>query len=286
MRILTFFFLAIALIASACTSPIATAGLDNISVLETSAPTVTAGSPTATIVWFPATSTWTPSPTIVPSATPELLPGMGQVVYQDDFGKLANWSDATTQSSGDNSIIMDRNRLTLAINITPATLASMNNDLTLGNFQADITISANRCFGPDVYGLLFHATNKAYGYRFLLNCSGQTRVDLVQDGHATALQDWVPSGDAPAGAPGLVKMGVWVAGTEMRFFLNNRYQFTVFNPYFKTGGLGVFANATSPDGVNISFSDLQVRTVEYASPTPTATPSKTATPTRTPRPIP
>ena len=89
-----------------------------------------------------------------------------------------------------------------------------------------------------------------------------------------------------AGVPGLVKMGVWASGSEMRFFLNGRYQFSVIDPLFRTGSLGFYVNSVSPDGMNINFSNLVVYSVDYVSPTPSLTPSKTPTPTRTPRPTP
>jgi len=239
--------------------------------------------PTKTIIWFPATSTWTPFPTVEPSATPVLRPGIGEKIFQDGFKDLKNWSFASTESRGENSIILNRSRLTLAINQPPSALFSLNTNQAWTDFYAEITISANRCFGPDTYGLLFRAASGAYAYRFLLNCSGQARVEQAREGLILPLQKWVPSGDAPSGAPGLVKMGVWVAGVEMRFFLNDHYQFSVIDPYFKNGALGVYANGLSPDGLNISFSDLNVYSVAYVSPTPTPTPSKTPTPSRTPR---
>ena len=77
---------------------------------------------------------------------------------------------------------------------------------------------------------------------------------------------------------------MWVAGVELRFFLNGNFQFRVIDPVFHNGTLGLFVNAISPAGMNISFSNLVVHTVSYVSPTPTATPRKTATPTRTPKP--
>ena len=285
MHNLTTLILTTTLILSACAYTGETSAAGNSAALTPSAAAIdVTDSPTATIIWFPATNTWTPSPTFVPSLTPELRPGLGQQVYLDDFNKLETWSQTTIESNGDNNIILDRNRLTLAINTSPATLFSLNKDLTLTNFQAEMTVSINRCFGQDVYGLLFHSASGTFAYRFLLNCSGKARVDLVRGGMTVPLQNWVPSGDAPSGAPGLVKMSIWVAGTEMRFFLNDHYQFTVFDQSFKNGGLGVYANATSPGGVNVSFSNLIIRSVDYVSPTPTATPTKTATPTRTPRP--
>jgi hypothetical protein len=243
-------------------------------------------SPTATIIWFPATATWTPFPTIQASATPQPFPGLGAQVYSDDFSNPENWPNAKPEASGGNSIILDRNRLTLALNVPPATLYSLHNGLLLRDFYAEMTVSTNRCFGPDVYGMVFRAASEAYGYRFVLNCNGQARVDRIRDSQIVPLQDWLPSGDAPPGAPGEVRLGVWAAGAEMRFFLNGRYQFSVIDSIFKTGTLGAFASASSPGGMNIGFSNLTVNSVEYVSPTPTATASKTPKPSRTPRPTP
>ena len=287
MRKLIFLFLAVAMVLSACAIPGADNPQDSSNGTPSAEPTAAEiGSPTATIDWFPATATWTPFPTIEASATPQLLLGLGAQVYQDDFSDLKKWTLAKTESSGGNSIILDRNRLTLAANIPPAALFSLNNSLLLTNFYAEITVSVNRCYGPDTYGMLFRASTGAYAYRFLLNCSGMTRLEQVRAGKTLPLQDWLPSGDAPSGAPGLVTMGVWVSGVEMRFFLNGRYQFGLINPVFKNGTLGVYANALSPNGLNISFSNLTIHSVSYVSPTPTATPSKTPTPTRTRKPTP
>jgi len=287
MRKLTFLLLVVTLALSACLPPVedfATGGLDETPPGLSSESG--SGSPTVTIDWFPATATWTPFPTAEPSATPQLLPGLGTQVYRDDFNDLKIWSLAKAQSSGGNSIILNGNLLTLAINVPPATLFSLNNELALTNFYAEMTVSANRCFGTDTYGLLFRAASGAYTYRFLLNCMGKVRVEQTRGGRTVPLQDWVPSGDAPPGAPGQVKMGIWAAGVEMRFFLNGRYQFSIVDPVFKNGSLGVYANATSPDGMNIGFSELIIDSVAYVSPTPTVTPSKTPLPSRTPRPTP
>ena len=281
MRQLTFFLLTATLLLSACVPT---------SSVDTTPPSLsavsTALSPTATIVWFPPTATWTPFPTTQASATPLPFPGLGVQVFSDDFSDPKNWPDAKPESDGANSLILDRNRLTLALNISPASLVSLQNGLLLRDFYAEMTVSANRCFGPDAYGMLFRAASEAYAYRFVLNCSGQARVDRIRGGEIIPLQDWLPSGDAPPGAPGEVRMGVWAAGVEMRFFLNGRYQFTVIDPVFRNGTLGAFASASSEDGMNISFSNLTVNSVDYISPTPTATASKTPKPTRTPKPTP
>lgn len=287
MRNALIFILAGTLIFSSCASPLGVLPSNSNeitpSITETQTPDT---SPTATIIWFPATATNTPIPTIKPSATKELLPGLGAQVYQNDFSDTKKWSSSQTESAGANSIILDQHSLTLAINNSPASLFSLNNELIVSNFYAEVNVSINRCSGQDTYGMLYRAASGAYAYRFLLNCSGYARVEQIKAGQVTGLQEWVPSGDAPAGAPGQVKMAVWAAGNEMRFFLNGRHQFTIYHSLFSNGGLGVYANSSNPEGVNVNFSDLIVNSVVYVSPTPTATPTRTPTSTRTPRPTP
>ncbi len=244
--------------------------------------------PTATIIWFPATSTFTPFPTSEATATNLPFPGTGEQIFEDDFSKAEDWSSAGTESIGSNSLIINRNRLTLAINQSPARLMSINTraDASFSDFYAEMTVSANRCSGDDTYGMLFRSAAENNTYRFMVNCKGMVSSDHFASGSISLLQKWVPSGDAPPAAPGLIKMAVWAAGAEMRFYLNNHFQFAVLNNYIRRGSVGVFANSLSPDGMNISFSDLKVKSVDYVSPTPTITPTKTHPPTSTHRPTP
>ncbi len=248
-----------------------------------SLPTVelTESTPTPTIDWFPATSTPTLLPSPLPSATPEILLGLGPQTFSDNFSDLKPWSNARAESDGGNRVLVTQNRLTLAVNIPPAALSSIRTDLNLTDFYVEVTASINRCQGDDAYGLLYRAAGQYDAYRFVLNCKGEIRVEQMRSGNVFPLQDWVPSGDAPPGAPGEVKLGVWVAGVEMRFFLNGHYQFTVFDPVLHTGSVGFFAESASPAGLNIGFSGLTVYDVSYASPTPTSTPTRTPTPTKT-----
>jgi hypothetical protein len=275
---LTHFLLIATLVLSACVPA------SSLNVTPSGLPAVsTKSSPTATIDWFPATATWTPFPTDEPSATSQPFPGLGPQTFSDDFSDPKNWPNARPEASSANSLILDRNRLTLALNVSPASLSSLQSGLMLRDFYAEVIVSVNRCSIGDSYGMLFRAASEAYAYRFVLNCSGQSRADRIRGGQVFPLQDWLPSGDAPPGAPGEVRLGVWAAGAEMRFFLNKRYQFSILDPVFRNGTLGVFASAASPEGMNVSFSNLTVNSVSYASPTPTATASKTPKPSRTPR---
>jgi hypothetical protein len=212
-----------------------------------------------------------------------MQPGLGAQSLADDFSDPLAWQAAKTESDGGNDMIINRNRLTAAINIAPAYIFSLRNGLFLKDFYAEVTVKVNRCAPGDSYGMLFRAAGNADLYRYTLGCNGQVRAERMQANKVIPIQNWLPSGDAPRAAPGEVTLGVWVAGVELRFFLNGHYQFKVIDPVFHNGTLGLFANGVNPNGMNVSFSNLVVRDVGYVSPTPTATPRKTPTPTRTPK---
>lgn len=238
---------------------------------------------TATIVWFPPTDT----PTVAPSQplipTPVEQPGVMGVLFSDDFSDTSHW---LTSSSDQGAAIIEGNRLTLAVRAPGASVITLRDEPLLGNFYAEVTATTALCGGNDDYGILFRTASGNDYYRFALVCDGTERVDRVRSGQTTFMQPAVPSGDAPPGSPGEVRIGVWAVDNEFRFFLNGRYQFTVYDPLFKTGTLGFFARSGDDNAVSISFSDLAVSEVVYASPTVTPTASRTPTSTRTPRPTP
>ena len=219
---------------------------------------------TATIVWFPPTGTPTPAPSAAPTATPVELPGVTDVLFSDDFSDPSHWQ---ISSSDQGAAIIEGNRLTLAVRAPNATVITFRDEPLLGNFYAEVTASTALCAGKDDYGVLFRTASGNDYYRYALSCDGTERVDRVRSGQTSFMQPAVPSGDAPPGSPGEVRIGVWAVDNEFRFFLNGRYQFTVYDPLFKTGTLGFFAGAGGDNAVSISFSDLVVSQVVYASPT-------------------
>jgi hypothetical protein len=83
------------------------------------------------------------------------------------------------------------------------------------------------------------------------------------------LQQPLQSGDVPPGAPGLVRIGVWAVGRELRLFLNGRFQFSINDPSFPIGTLGVFVRSAGETPVVVSFSDLVIQEVNYILPTAT-----------------
>ncbi|MDI6768559.1 MAG: hypothetical protein QMD04_02660 [Anaerolineales bacterium] len=228
-------------------------------------PTLTATF-TPTIAWFPPTATNTPLPMQIVIATPEERPGLGEVLFSDHFDAPELWDTAVSNTA---SAIVERNRLTLAISKPGTAILSLRQEPLLRDFYAEMTASLSLCRGRDQYGLLVRVQAGGDYYRYAVNCNGQARLERVRSGQPYPLQDWLLSGDAPPGAPGDVKMGVWAVGSEMRFFLNDRHQFTVHDPLFKQGTLGVFVKSEGASPLTVSFLELIVYAVSCASPTAT-----------------
>ncbi|MFH2104449.1 MAG: hypothetical protein ABIJ39_13960 [Chloroflexota bacterium] len=236
--------------------------------------------PTATIQWFPATNTSTPIPTVIVEPTPGALPGLGESLLTDPFDDPSRW---TTARSANASAIVERDRLTLTITGQTVTyLFSLRVEPILTDFLAEVTVNLSLCRGRSQYGILFRVMGQQDYYRYAVNCQGEARLERVRGGAAFPLQDWIPSADAPPGAPADVRIGVWAAGSEMRFTLNGKYQFSVRDPVFHQGTLGLFILSSNGNPVTAGFQDLSIRAVSYVSPTPALTPSGTPTPSRTP----
>jgi hypothetical protein len=269
------FLLSILLLLSACQ----TAGGELTAQTPPPADTVLP-TETPTVVWFPPTDTPTAAPTQAPTATLNELPGLTDVIFTDDFSDPSHWQTSTSAQAAS---IIEGNRLILVVRAPGASIMTLRDEPLLRNFYAEVTARTSLCSGADTYGVVLRAASGMDYYRYALVCDGTERVDRVRTGTSSPLQPAVPSGDAPPGSPGEVRIGVWAVDNEFRFFLNGRYQFTVYDPLFKAGTLGLFARSGGEKNVNVSFSDLVVSEVVYASPTPTPTASKTPKPTRTPR---
>lgn len=232
---------------------------------ETPVPSSTAP-PTQTIVWFPASATATLLTVPTYTGTPEMSPGIGNLTLSDDFSDDSVWD---TASSNNGTAAISRNRLTLTVQ-PEFYISSMRRKLTLSNFYAEITARPNLCRGEDNYGLIVRGVGSSF-YRFVLACNGQVRVERITGGTKLLLHEPVPSGDAPP-APGEVRIGMWAVGKEMRLFLNSRYQFSVSDPSFPSGALGLYVRSAGDTPVTVVFSDLAVYEVNYTLPTKTPIP--------------
>jgi hypothetical protein len=210
---------------------------------------------TPTVVWFPPTPTKTPVLKVEPTATLEMRPGVGEIIFEDDFGAPGAWLLGENTKG---TVAMGINELTIAIVQPKAYIFSTRTEPTFGDFYAEITASPNLCAGIDEYGLLFRVRSSGDFYRYSLSCDGQVRLDRVVGGTAGSPQPWLASASVPRGAPSTSRLGVWAVGRELRFFINDEFQFQVSDSYHGSGLLGVFARSAGENAVTISFSDLKV----------------------------
>jgi hypothetical protein len=233
---------------------------------ETPTPTQTT-IPTPTIVWFPPSATPTQTAFATPTPIPDMKPGIGARIFSDNFSDELNWDTAVSDQA---SAIISRNRLSLAVqpNIY---IASLRRGSTLKDFYAELTARPSLCRGDDNYGLIVRAIG-TYFYRFVLSCNRMVYVERINSGVKLIIFEPALSGDAPAGAPGEVKIGLWASGHEMRLFLNDRFQFSVVDKSFPNGALGLFARSAGDTPMSVTFSDLTVYDVNYIPPTRTPSP--------------
>jgi hypothetical protein len=210
--------------------------------------------PTPTVVWFPPTPTKTTVPRSEPTATVEMQPGIGEIIFEDDFSSSGAWQLGTNTKG---TIALGVDELTIAVVEPRAYLSSIRNEPTVGDFYAEITASPSLCAGLDEYGLLFRVRSQGDFYRFSLSCDGQIRLDRVVSGTGGSPQPWLISASVPRGAPSISRLGVWAVGKELRFFVNDEFQFAVSDSYHGSGLLGVFARSAGENAITVSFSDLK-----------------------------
>ena len=231
-------------------------------------PTATPAPATATIVWFPATETPTPQFLATAGPTPERKPGIGRLLLTDHFTSGDPWNPGISEEA---SVEVGHGRLTIAVQ-PGVTAHRLRQGPALDAFYAEITARPSLCRNGDQYGLLFRSPSEAAYYSFTLACDGTARAERVRTGRAYPLQAAIPSADAPPGAPGEVRMGVWASGSDLRFFLNGRYQFGVTDPTLRSGALGAFARSVGSTPVTVTFSDLVVYALTYSAPAAPPTP--------------
>lgn len=214
--------------------------------------------PTSTRVWFPPSATPTPQALITKPPTPEMRPGLGEILLEDDFSDSTLWDTGASRRASAGIL---ENRLAIAVQ-SGEYIFSLRHDLDLADYYAEITARPSLCRGGDTYGILVRASGSAY-YRFALACNGTVRAERITSGNRIALYPPLPSADVPPGAPGEVRIGVWAFGREMRLFLNGRFQFSVSDPSFPSGSIGVFVRSDGDTAAVVSFSDLVIQRLEY-----------------------
>ena len=222
---------------------------------DSATPTVTS---TATQVWFQPTFTPSPLPQLNFTPTPDLRPDIGDVLLEDNFADDSAW---TTNSSSQATINIDDGEIHLSLNDDHEYLLAMRSAPVFDDFYAEITASPSLCRGEDEYGFVLRAVDGKH-YRFALSCDGRAKVDrLLGKGSLSRQAGWLQNPVVPAIAPSSVRLGVWAHGSQVHFFVNDVYLFSVNDTVLWKGTVGVFVHTSGNEDVSVNFSALQIWTL-------------------------
>jgi len=218
--------------------------------------------PTPTIDWFPATPT--PTLPVLPSPTPQptfedTRTGIGERLVDDDFTNETLWE--IRQSPAGNAAFGAQN-LTLAIARSETSLISRSQHNLPEDFYLEITLQTSLCQPNDQTGILFWQLSEVDFYRLLIDCAGQIRLEVIQGGQTTVIQDWESGRRVQPGAPAANRLGVWVSRGLLHLYINDAFQFEQRIATNRSGGLGVFARTIAGIAMTVRFSDLQIYRVE------------------------
>jgi hypothetical protein len=199
-----------------------------------------------------------------------MRPGIGLALLDDAFENEADWRTGT-YSAGNVSWV-DQS-MALAVQQPKSFLISFLAQPTFDQFDVKVKINVSLCRGEDAYGLLIRAASDWDYYRFLVNCDGQARAERIRNSQTLPLVDWTTAGVIP-GAPVLNTLEVWANGSEMRFLVNDIYVFTVKDPIFSSGQIGLFARSAGNTALTVVFEEMLVSELDSSviNAMPTATP--------------
>jgi len=215
-------------------------------------------SPSATVEWFPPTSTIEVQPTNQPPPTLPVSMELGEVIFRDDFTDPESWTVPQTETG---EINIGNGEANIIINESRAFLVGTREKPDLTDFYAEITVSPILCSGRDEYGFLFRVIGRDQYYRYAISCDGEVRLDKITPGGGMILYPWTRSASIPPGAPSVSKIAVLADKGQLHLFINGEYQTSVSDQQLQVGSFGIFARSTGDSAITVSFSDLVVRDI-------------------------
>jgi hypothetical protein len=224
------------------------------SIPDTATPTVTF-TPTPTIVWFPATATPTPEMTTTVTPTAQVLPQLGEVIFQDPLAAKGHWQTARSAQGG---VAFGNDELTVTVASPKAYIFTLRDSPSLSDFYMEVTSISSLCRETDSYGVVFRAKTGRDYYRLVISCAGTVWMERENGGYSINLSDQMLSGQAHPGPETTLRLGLLAQGKQYSVFINGVYQFTASDPAFLHGSLGFFARSGGDTAVTVSFKDLVV----------------------------
>jgi hypothetical protein len=247
---------------------LALSGCLRVSPPPTPTPTQVTPSPTPTFI-IPTlipTATFTPEPE--PSPTPDLLAGLGDLIFEDTFDRNLGWDIGQSEIGGASLV---EGWLSLAVHRSNSFFFIRSPAPTLTDFFLEVTVKSEVCSDGDEFGVMFRYRAMGEHYRFALTCDGYARVTrMLEEGEIVL----VPLTQTYALFPGLLvdnRIAIWASGNQFRFFINDLEVFSARDRVLPSGNVAFFVRSRQGDQTTASFDDLTVRTL-LPTPTPTEPP--------------
>lgn len=252
---------------------IGTAAAQTVQAVLPTSTTVATQPPPATATETPAEPTLTPigaasATPITPTAPATPDPNLNvtdTVVYEDSFDGKSGWFWTFSDEVADFGAVNNE----LHISTKPAQSTwryIMRDDVNAGDFQLKIGTKAGACPGTDELGILFRgrldAQQKIHTYIFKLNCSGQARVEILDDITTTVLKDWETFPAIKAGAPVDNTITIWAQKDQFNFYANDQYLFSLTNNAMAEGFFGFYVLSHSNGGGQYVLDDMVVKEVK------------------------
>ncbi|HEY42749.1 MAG TPA: hypothetical protein G4O11_02080 [Anaerolineae bacterium] len=233
-------------------------------------PTPTQVTPTTTptfiIPTLIPTATFTPEPESSP--TPDLLIGLGDVIFEDSFDRNLGWEIDQSEIGGSSMV---EGRLSLSVRRSNNFYFIRSPAPTMTDFFLEVTVRSEVCSDGDEFGVMFRFLAMGEHYRFALTCDGNARVSRILEEGEIVL---VPLTQTYAMIQGFLvdnRIGIWVNGNQFRFYINSLEVFSSRDNVLPYGQLAFFVRSRQSSQTTASFDDLTVRAL-LPTPTPTEPP--------------
>lgn len=228
-------------------------------------PTPVPATPTFFFPTLVPTSTQTPAPS--PTATPDIIAGLDQVLFQDRFSTELDWQTLDTRVGGASYL---EGRFSLAVNQPHTFYNAISPAPAFRDGYLEVQAQAFICSEGDSFGLIFRVTPEGDHYRYTLSCAGEVRVSRISGGDEFVLLPDTRTNSALSGLLVDNRMAVLLSGDDSRFYLNGIEVFSDQDSALPAGRAGLIVRARAGGQTTVSFDNFVVRALK---PTATVTPT-------------
>jgi hypothetical protein len=207
----------------------------------------------------------TPPPS--PTATPDIIAGLDEVLFRDRFATQTGWQTRETRVGGVSYL---DGRFSLAVNEPHTFYSAISPAPVFIDGYIEVQAQAILCSQGDTYGLIFRVSPEGDHYRYTLSCSGELRVSRISGSEEFVL---IPDTRTNSVLSGLLvdnRMAVIMSGDEFRFFVNGVEVVSDQDDALLAGEVGLIVRARAGGQTTVSFDNFVVRALRA---TPTVTPT-------------